>query len=63
MGLDQKFGAMGGQAEIEALERRSGHGAEQGIDIGGANDAEHFGAFVIGMGEVAHDASYFVRSA
>lgn len=61
MSFDQKFRTVVRQVEAEALIGGFGHGAEQRIDIGGADDAKHFGALGLGMGEIAHD--YFVRSA
>jgi hypothetical protein len=60
MRFDQEFRAMCWQIQHKILESRLGDGAEQRVDIGRADDAEHLGTFAFRMGKVAH---YWVISA
>ena len=52
--LDFKFSLVGGQVDRSGEPRRGRHVAEQGVDVGGADDGEHFGAIGLGEGEIAH---------
>ena len=54
--FDEELGRMVRQVDRGLAIGALGHPHEEIIDRPGADDAEHIGALVIGMGEVTHQA-------